>query len=118
MPNGWGACISFSVYRSDCIWRRWTRSANSRRLRRILPTARIMSLALIICVTIWCMKRARAWGAGCTLRLSMNALPPLLKRQIGEEKADGSGVEVPGDYTLDEKARQVFLTESGHEKAE
>ncbi|MCA3846644.1 MAG: preprotein translocase subunit SecA, partial [Burkholderia sp.] len=24
----------------------------------------------------------------------------------------------PGDYTLDEKARQVFLTESGHEKAE
>ncbi|CCD28894.1 Preprotein translocase subunit SecA [Candidatus Glomeribacter gigasporarum BEG34] len=52
------------------------------------------------------------------LYVKMNALPPLLKRQIGEEKADGSGVEVPGDYTLDEKARQVFLTESGHEKAE
>jgi preprotein translocase subunit SecA len=48
----------------------------------------------------------------------MNALPPLLTRQIGEEKADGTGVEVPGDYTLDEKSRQVFLTESGHEKAE
>jgi preprotein translocase subunit SecA len=48
----------------------------------------------------------------------MNALPPLLERQIGEEKADGTGVEKPGDYTLDEKGRQVFLTESGHEKAE
>src|SRR5260364_138255 len=115
MPNGWGACISFSVYRSDWIWRRWTRSANSRRLRRILPTARIMSLALIICVTIWCMKRARV-GRGLhfaivdevdsilideartpliisgqaedhtDLYVKMNALPPLLKRQIGEEK--------------------------------
>jgi preprotein translocase subunit SecA len=52
------------------------------------------------------------------LYVRMNALPPLLDRQIGEEKADGTGVEKPGDYTLDEKARQVFLTESGHEKAE
>ncbi|KVM90911.1 preprotein translocase subunit SecA [Burkholderia diffusa] len=52
------------------------------------------------------------------LYVRMNALPPLLERQIGEEKADGTGVEKPGDYALDEKARQVFLTESGHEKAE
>jgi len=52
------------------------------------------------------------------LYVRMDALPPLLERQIGEEKADGTGVEKPGDYTLDEKARQVFLTESGHEKAE
>jgi preprotein translocase subunit SecA len=52
------------------------------------------------------------------LYVRMNALPPLLERQIGEEKADGTGVEKPGDYTLDEKARQVFLTEQGHEKAE
>ncbi|WP_322033930.1 preprotein translocase subunit SecA [Paraburkholderia sp. J76] len=52
------------------------------------------------------------------LYVRMNALPPLLEQQIGEEKADGTGVEKPGDYTLDEKARQVFLTESGHEKAE
>ncbi|MGI4901382.1 MAG: preprotein translocase subunit SecA, partial [Janthinobacterium lividum] len=52
------------------------------------------------------------------LYVRMNALPALLTRQIGEEKADGTGIEVPGDYTLDEKARQVFLTESGHEKAE
>src|SRR6201987_5273205 len=52
------------------------------------------------------------------LYVRMNALPPLLERQIGEEKADGTGVEKPGDYTLDEKGRQVFLTESGQEKAE
>jgi preprotein translocase subunit SecA len=52
------------------------------------------------------------------LYVRMNALPPLLERQIGEEKADGTGVEKPGDYTLDEKARSVFLTESGHEQAE
>lgn len=52
------------------------------------------------------------------LYVRMNALPPLLERQIGEEKAGGTGVEKPGDYTLDEKARQVFLTELGHEKAE
>ena len=52
------------------------------------------------------------------LYIKMDALPAQLERQIGEEKADGTGVEVPGDYTLDEKARQVFLTERGHEKAE
>jgi preprotein translocase subunit SecA len=52
------------------------------------------------------------------LYVRMNALPPLLERQIGEERADGTGVEKPGDYTLDEKSRQVYLTESGHEKAE
>ncbi|RKP51190.1 preprotein translocase subunit SecA [Trinickia fusca] len=52
------------------------------------------------------------------LYVRMDALPPLLEQQIGEERADGTGVEKPGDYTLDEKARQVFLTESGHEKAE
>ncbi len=48
----------------------------------------------------------------------INPMPALLKQQIGEEKADGTGVEVAGDYVLDEKSRQVFLTEQGHEKAE
>ncbi|MCS6764314.1 MAG: preprotein translocase subunit SecA [Candidatus Protistobacter heckmanni] len=48
----------------------------------------------------------------------INAVPPYLDRQIGEEKADGTGVEKPGDYYVDEKSRQVYLTESGHEKAE
>nr|WP_314629316.1 preprotein translocase subunit SecA [uncultured Noviherbaspirillum sp.] len=49
----------------------------------------------------------------------INALPPLLTLQIGEEKPDGkSTVEVPGDYTKDEKSHQVLLTEAGHENAE
>ncbi|MFM7227902.1 MAG: preprotein translocase subunit SecA, partial [Betaproteobacteria bacterium] len=49
----------------------------------------------------------------------MNALPPLLTLQIGEETPDGKGVvEVPGDYTKDEKVHTVLLTEVGHEKAE
>ena len=49
----------------------------------------------------------------------MNAVPPLLTKQIGEETKDGNGkVEVPGDYTVDEKSHQVLLTEAGHEKAE
>jgi preprotein translocase subunit SecA len=52
------------------------------------------------------------------LYVKMNDLPKYLDRQIGEEKADGTGVEKPGDYIIDEKAHQVFLTESGHEKAE
>jgi preprotein translocase subunit SecA len=50
--------------------------------------------------------------------LKMNVIPSYLERQIGEEKADGTGVEKPGDYVIDEKSQQVFLTESGHEKAE
>ncbi len=49
----------------------------------------------------------------------MNALPPMLTLQVGEETPDGKGVvEVPGDYTKDEKANTVLLTEAGHEKAE
>jgi len=53
------------------------------------------------------------------LYLKMNAVPPLLTLQIGEETPDGKGkVEVPGDYTKDEKSHQVLLTEAGHEKAE
>jgi len=52
------------------------------------------------------------------LYLKMNQLPSHLERQIGEEKSDGTGVEKPGDYWVDEKTQQVFLTETGHEKAE
>ena len=49
--------------------------------------------------------------------IKMNVLPSYLERQIGEEKSDGTGVEKPGDYVIDEKSQQVFLTESGHEKS-
>ncbi len=49
----------------------------------------------------------------------INALPTFLTLQVGEETPDGHGkVEVPGDYTKDEKTHQVLLTEAGHEKAE
>ena len=52
------------------------------------------------------------------LYVKMNVIPAYLDRQIGEEKSDGTGVEKAGDYVIDEKTQQVFLTESGHEKAE
>ncbi|RJF97732.1 preprotein translocase subunit SecA [Noviherbaspirillum saxi] len=53
------------------------------------------------------------------LYVRMNDVPPQLTLQIGEETPDGKGkIEVPGDYTKDEKSHQVLLTEAGHEKAE
>jgi len=52
------------------------------------------------------------------LYLKINALPSYLDLQIGEEKSDGTGVEKPGDYWVDEKSQQVYLTEQGHDKAE
>ncbi len=49
----------------------------------------------------------------------INAVVPLLKKQVGEaDPRTGEGVIEVGDFTTDEKSRQVFLTESGHENAE
>jgi preprotein translocase subunit SecA len=49
----------------------------------------------------------------------INAVAPKLKKQIGEaDPRTGEGVIEPGDFTVDEKSHQVFLTEAGHEKAE
>lgn len=49
----------------------------------------------------------------------INQVAPMLKRQIGEaDPRTGEGVEVAGDFTVDEKSHQVFLTEDGHENAE
>jgi len=51
--------------------------------------------------------------------LAMNKVVPHLTRQEGEmDLRTGEGVITPGDFTLDEKSHQVFLTELGHEKAE
>ncbi len=51
--------------------------------------------------------------------LRINAVVPFLKKQIGEaDPRTGEGVIEPGDFTADEKTHQVFLTETGHEKAE
>ena len=44
------------------------------------------------------------------LYLRINRLIPFLDRQMAE---DG-----PGDYSVDEKLKQVFLTEAGHQKVE
>ncbi|MCJ0765041.1 preprotein translocase subunit SecA [Variovorax terrae] len=53
------------------------------------------------------------------LYIAMNRVVPLLTRQEGEaDPRTGEGVTKPGDFTLDEKSHQVFLTEQGHENAE
>jgi preprotein translocase subunit SecA len=50
---------------------------------------------------------------------AMNQVVPLLTRQEGEaDPRTGEGITKPGDFTVDEKSHQVFLTEQGHEKAE
>lgn len=53
------------------------------------------------------------------LYVRINAVVPKLKKQIGEaDPRTGEGVIEPGDFTVDEKTHQVFLTEAGHENAE
>jgi len=53
------------------------------------------------------------------LYVRVNAVIPGLKKQIGEaDPRTGEGVIEPGDFTVDEKSHQVFLTEDGHENAE
>ena len=49
----------------------------------------------------------------------INSVVPQLKKQIGEaDPRTGEGAIEPGDFTVDEKSHQVFLTEAGHENAE
>ncbi len=51
--------------------------------------------------------------------LAINKVVPSLEVQEGEaDPRTGEGVTKPGDFTLDEKSRQVYLTERGHENAE
>ncbi len=48
----------------------------------------------------------------------IDAIPPRLTRQepiVNEEGKDDFG---PGDYSVDEKAKQVYLSDEGHEKVE
>jgi len=54
-----------------------------------------------------------------SLYVAINQVVPRLQRQEGEaDPRTGEGITKPGDFTLDEKSRQVFLTEQGHENAE
>ena len=49
----------------------------------------------------------------------INSVVPGLKKQIGEaDPRTGEGVIEAGDFTVDEKSHQVYLTEDGHENAE
>ena len=51
--------------------------------------------------------------------IAMNKVVPELSKQEGEaDPRTGEGVTKPGDFTLDEKTHQVFLTEQGHENSE
>ena len=51
--------------------------------------------------------------------LAINRVVPLLTRQEGEaDPRTGEGIIKAGDFTVDEKSHQVFLTEQGHENAE
>ncbi len=46
----------------------------------------------------------------------LDALPPLLEEMAAEPKSGEE--EPPGDYWVDRKAHQVYLSEAGHEKTE
>jgi len=53
------------------------------------------------------------------LYIAINKVVPRLQRQEGEaDPRTGEGITKPGDFTVDEKSHQVFLTEQGHENAE
>jgi preprotein translocase subunit SecA len=53
------------------------------------------------------------------LYLAINQLVPQLVRQEGEaDPRTGEGVIKPGDFTMDEKAHSIHMTEQGHENAE
>ncbi len=49
---------------------------------------------------------------------AMTRVVPKLRRQTPEETPEENPELGPGDYYVDEKARQVYLTESGHDQAE
>jgi len=53
------------------------------------------------------------------LYLSIKRVVPKLEKQEGEaDPHTGLGVTKEGDFTIDEKSHQVFLTERGHENSE
>ena len=50
------------------------------------------------------------------LYAAIDKIIPELSKQEGEETAEDA--EDTGDYTVDEKSKQIFLTDTGHESAE
>ena len=55
---------------------------------------------------------------GAELYTQINAIIPRLTRQAPIEGEDGKPDFGPGDYSLDEKSRQAFLSEEGHQHVE
>jgi preprotein translocase subunit SecA len=53
-----------------------------------------------------------------SLYLAINAMVPKLKLQAEAPKDAPDGHVMPGDFTIDRKSRQVYLTEAGHTHAE
>ena len=51
------------------------------------------------------------------LYISINKIIPTLELQESEDGEEVEGVE-PGDFTIDEKSKQAYLTERGHVKVE
>jgi preprotein translocase subunit SecA len=49
---------------------------------------------------------------------AINHMIPNFTKQVESGEGKEIVVEVPGDYTVDEKHKQVFLTDDGHSKAE
>ena len=49
---------------------------------------------------------------------AMSRVVPRLERQRPEDQPEENPELGPGDYYVDEKARQVYLTEQGHDRAE
>ncbi|RMG38370.1 MAG: preprotein translocase subunit SecA, partial [Gammaproteobacteria bacterium] len=52
------------------------------------------------------------------LYIKINEIPPKLARQEPITNEEGKPDYGPGDYAVDEKAKQVFLSDQGHEKVE
>lgn len=50
--------------------------------------------------------------------VKVNALIPYLKKQEHKKDQENEFIGEPGDYTVDEKTKQVYLTEIGHENVE
>ena len=90
-------------------WTRWIRFSSTRRARRdniLIDEART---PLII---------SGPADSSSELYSKINQIIPGLTRQDPIEGEDGKPDFGPGDYSVDEKARQVFLSEDGHQHVE
>jgi len=57
-------------------------------------------------------------GDHAEVYIAIDKMIPLFTPQTETGEGKEVVVSIPGDYTLDQKSKQVFLTDDGHEKAE